>query len=66
MFHDWLFEPSHGRTPGEARAFAQQLVGEESLRVEMSKSVVNQFIAKHVELYKRAGKGTIFFMAAWA
>ena len=58
-FHEWLFIPEHGRNTGEAWSYASQLVGNEALRAEMSKPTVNQFISKHVELYKRAGQGTV-------
>ncbi len=58
-FHEWLFIPEHGRTTGEAWAYASQLVGSGPLQAEMAKPTVNEFIAKHVELYKRAGQGTV-------
>ncbi len=58
-YHEWLFEPAHGRTAAEASARAAQLVGRAELNAELAKPIVNQFIAKHVELYKRAGSGTI-------
>ena len=59
VFHDWLFEPEHGRSTAEAWAYASQLVGSDLLQVQMAKPIINQFIAKHVELYKRAGQGTV-------
>jgi protein-disulfide isomerase len=58
-YHNWLFEPEHGRSSGEAWAYASQLVGAQPLQDEMAKPIVNQFIGKHVELYKRAGQGTV-------
>ena len=38
---------------------AAQLVGNARLNEELAKPVVSQFIAKHVELYRRSGKGTV-------
>ena len=58
-YHEWLFQPAHGRTAAEARSYAAQLVGSSELNEELAKPIVNQFIAKHVELYKRSGKGTV-------
>lgn len=58
-YHNWLFEPAHGRTPKEAHAYAAQLVGQEVLNKQLAHPIVNKFIAKHVLMYKRAGKGTI-------
>jgi uncharacterized membrane protein/protein-disulfide isomerase len=58
-YHEWLFQPVHGRTSAEARSHAAQLVGNAKLNEELAKPIVSQFIAKHVELYKRSGKGTV-------
>ena len=58
-YHEWLFAPAHGRTAAEARSQAAKLVGNTQLNEELSKPVVGQFIAKHVELYRRSGKGTV-------
>lgn len=60
QYHEWLFEPAHSRTASEAYAQAAQLVGgREVLQAELDKPIVDQFIAKHVELYKRSGSGTV-------
>jgi hypothetical protein len=58
-YHEWLFAPAHGRTAAEARSQAAKLVGNAQLNEELGKPIVGQFIAKHVELYKRSGKGTV-------
>jgi hypothetical protein len=59
IFHDWLFEPSGGRRAAEARVFAAQLVGEEALRNELASGIPDKFLATHVTLFTRAGKGQI-------
>lgn len=58
-YHNWLFETSRSRTAVEARHYAAQLVGHQALNMELGKPIVNQYIAKHVLLYKRAGQGTV-------
>jgi len=58
-YHDWMFAVSRNRTATEARQQAMQLVGREALDAELAKPLVNQYIAKHVLLYKRAGQGTV-------
>ncbi|MGD9858070.1 MAG: vitamin K epoxide reductase family protein [Planctomycetaceae bacterium] len=59
QFHDWLFEPTQARTATEARRYAAQLVGEAALAQELARPFASQYIAKHVELYQRAGAGAV-------
>ncbi len=58
-FHDWVFEPSRGRTAAQARRYAAQLVGEEAINKELARPVAGKYIAKHVELYQRVGAGSV-------
>lgn len=59
VYHNWMFATSRSRSSSEARHHAAQLVGTDALNKELGKSLVNQYIAKHVLLYKRAGQGTV-------
>ena len=56
-FHDWLFQQA--RSTDEARRYAEVLVGAEQLRKELGKPTASQYIARHVDLYKQAGRGTV-------
>ena len=58
-FHDWMLAGNRVPTGAEARQHAAQLVGDQALREELAKPVAAKYVAKHVELYKRAGAGTI-------
>jgi protein-disulfide isomerase len=56
-FHSWLFEQA--RTAAEARQHAAELVGEKALQDELSLPHAANYIAKHIELYERAGSGSL-------
>lgn len=56
-FHSWLFEQA--RTAAEARQHAAELVGEKALQDELSLPHAANYIAKHVDLYERAGSGSL-------
>ena len=58
-FHDWLCEPAAGRTAAEARIFAEQLVDSAALRRELSGPIIGKFLAGHVMIYQKAGKGIL-------
>ena len=55
--HNWLFETD--RSAYGARQQAERLVGKEALDKELSNSVAQEYVAKHVELYKRVGAGSV-------
>jgi|GEM_PF-284640 len=56
-FHDWMFQSS--RTESAARQYAETLVDKERLKTEMASGVPNQYIGRHVDLYKRVGSGQV-------
>ncbi len=56
-FHSWLFEQP--RTAADARQHAAELVGEKALQDELALPHAANYIAKHVELYERAGSGSL-------
>ncbi len=58
-FHDWMFDGNKAPSTADAKARASDLVGAEKLDAELAKDIVNQFIAKHTELYNRVGSGVI-------
>jgi protein-disulfide isomerase len=58
-FHDWLFDSLSPRQPGEAHAKAIELVGVEALQKELNGPSVKKYIGLHVNIYKRAGRGTV-------
>ncbi|MEZ6062559.1 MAG: thioredoxin domain-containing protein [Planctomycetaceae bacterium] len=58
-FHDWLFQSTANTQPATARRHAEELVGADALKEELSKPYADQYIAKHVELYRRVGAGVI-------
>ena len=58
-YHEWLFTGQSAPTAAAARTEAERLVGQERLAAELSQPVVKHFIEKHVELYRRAGGGTM-------
>ncbi|MEQ9407252.1 MAG: vitamin K epoxide reductase family protein [Fuerstiella sp.] len=57
VFHDWLFDGT--RSSSAARAKAEQLVGKDRLAAELALPHASDYIAKHVELYKRVGRGSV-------
>lgn len=58
-FHNWLFEGAQAPSLAAAKAKAATLVDAKQLAAELASGVPDQYIAKHVEIYKRAGEGTI-------
>ncbi len=58
-FHDWVFLSSANTQPTVARKKAEELVGADALKAELANPYAGQYIAKHVELYKRVGAGTV-------
>lgn len=57
-FHDWLFSSSR-RSSASARQKAEQLVGKTELTTELAKSHAAEYVKRHVELYKRVGRGSV-------
>jgi len=55
--HNWLFEAN--RTAFDARRQAETLVGKEALDKELGNSTAQEYIARHVDLYKRVGAGSV-------
>jgi protein-disulfide isomerase len=58
-FHNWMFAGDKAPTFAKAKAHAETLINEEKLVAELSSKVPSQYIAKNVELYKRAGSGNV-------
>lgn len=58
-FHDWMFEAPIARTAFEARRKGEQMVGKPKLDKELARPYASQYLAKHVQLYQRAGAGTV-------
>lgn len=58
-YHDWLFDGGRNRTAGEARRHAEQLVGREKLQAELQRPTAQEYIGRHVEMYKRVGSGAV-------
>lgn len=56
-FHDWMFGGK--RSTSSARSMAEKLVGKEELAAELALPHAKNYISKHVELYKRIGKGSV-------
>ncbi|MGE3315406.1 MAG: DsbA family protein [Planctomycetaceae bacterium] len=56
-FHSWLFQSR--RSAAEARSYAAQLVGAKALQDELAQPWAAKYIAKNVELYRRAGAGSV-------
>lgn len=56
-FHDWMFE-NHA-TPTTARSKAEQLVGADKFRKEYSSKTPAEYVRRHVELYKKVGRGSV-------
>ena len=57
QFHSWLLQQT--RTASEARRYAHQLVGQKALQDELARGVAAKYIAKNIELYQRAGGGSV-------
>ena len=58
-YHDWLFESASNCRVSVARKKAESLVGKDALKEEMDKPYSSQYVARHVELYKRMGAGSV-------
>ena len=58
-FHNWMFEGETAPTYAAAKAHADTLVDSQKLDTEIASGVPAQYIAKTVELYKRAGSGNV-------
>lgn len=58
-FHNWMFEEAKAPNFAAAKAQAQTLVDVTKLNAELASAVPAQYIAKTVELYKRAGSGNV-------
>ncbi|MGV3483807.1 MAG: vitamin K epoxide reductase family protein [Planctomycetaceae bacterium] len=56
-FHDYLFDAKP--TFAAAQAKAMQMVDSQKLTQAMNGSIANEYIAKHVALYQKAGAGTV-------
>ncbi len=57
QLHNWLFE--RARTARSAKRQAEVLVGKDALTKELNYPTAGQYIAKHVQLYKRVGAGSV-------
>lgn len=58
-FHNWMFANEAAPTYAMAKAQADKLVDAEKLNAELASKIPAQYIAKTVELYKRAGSGNV-------
>lgn len=56
-YHDWMFEES--RSAAVARSKAVELVGEDALQKALTKQIPQKYVASHVKLYGKAGRGSI-------
>jgi uncharacterized membrane protein/protein-disulfide isomerase len=57
-FHGWLFASSR-RSSASARQKAEQLIGKTELSAELAKPHAAEYIKRHVELYKKVGRGSV-------
>ncbi|MCP4173502.1 MAG: thioredoxin domain-containing protein [Fuerstiella sp.] len=57
-FHDWLFASSR-RSSASSRQKAEQLVGRTELDAELAKPHAAEYIKRHVDLYKKVGRGSV-------
>ena len=58
-FHEWMFTGHDAPRYADALAQAKTLVDPEQLDAQLKGRVVSGYIAKHVEIYRRVGGGTI-------
>ncbi len=58
-FHEWMFATEQAPTFASAKAHAETLVDAEKLAAELKSDVPTQYVAKNVELYRRAGGGNV-------
>ena len=59
QFHEWMFVGHDAPRYADALAKAKTLVDAEALDEQLRGRVVRGYIAKHVEIYRRVGGGTI-------
>ncbi|MCA9033886.1 MAG: thioredoxin domain-containing protein [Planctomycetaceae bacterium] len=58
-YHNWMFDAGRNRTAGEARTKAEQLVGRQPLQDELNRGIPDQYIQRHVDLYRKVGAGAV-------
>ena len=58
-FHDWMLTDYNAPSFATALAHARKLVGKEKLDESLKNRIVDSYIRKHVEIYRRLGGGTI-------
>lgn len=58
-FHDWMFEGSQPRSLNAAKQYAENLVDADKLERVLASTLPAAFVKKHVEVYQKAGGGTI-------
>ncbi|WP_197171898.1 vitamin K epoxide reductase family protein [Novipirellula aureliae] len=58
-FHNWMLQSKTPPTYAAAKAKVASLVDAEKINAELSSGTPGKYIAKHVEIYNRVGKGTI-------
>ena len=58
-FHDWMFEGDIAPSYTAAKQKADELIGREQIDTELGKEAPGKYVAKHVQLYERAGKGAV-------
>ena len=56
-FHDWMLEVDRNVT--ETRSKADQLVGSQAMADQLAKPTPEQYVQKHVFLYRESGAGTL-------
>ena len=56
-YHNWMFERT--RSTSAARAEAARLVGEAKLDAELALPYAGDYVKRHVDLYKKVGRGTV-------
>jgi uncharacterized membrane protein/protein-disulfide isomerase len=58
-FHEWMFTTEQAPNFASAKAYAESLVDPEKLAAELNSDIPTQYVAKNVELYRRAGGGNV-------
>ncbi|MDG2015369.1 MAG: thioredoxin domain-containing protein, partial [Pirellulaceae bacterium] len=58
-FHHWMFKGTACPRYAQAKAKADELLGRENVDAELRKEAAGKYISKHVQLYKRIGKGVV-------
>ena len=59
QFHDWMFQGYDAPSFARALQYARELVGQEKLDESLNNRIVDSYVKKHVEIYRRLGAGTI-------